>query len=118
MGSVTKKIAFALASSALLASSTVAVAAAPAAQAAVQTQAPSPWLMLSAMSSTRAIALGGAAAAAQPTDVPPPPPPGYVAGGPAVSGELIGFVVMFALIAIALTISGSSGAGNSPNSPT
>src|SRR3954447_864904 len=115
MGSVSRKIASALASAALVASSTAAVAAAPTPQApAAQTQAPNAWMMLSAMSSTRAIALGGANAAAQPADVPPPPPPGYVAGGPALSGELIGFLVWFALIAVALTISGESGAPNSP----
>lgn len=69
-------------------------------------------MMLSALGPTRAIALGGAAAA-QPSDVPPGPP--AMADGPAINGEIIGFVVMFALIAIALGISGSSGRPNSPS---
>jgi hypothetical protein len=110
------KIASFLASAALLAGSTAAVAAAPAAAPPApsgQAQVPSPWLMLSAMSSTRSIALGGAAAAAQPNDAPPPPPPPYAAG-PVINGEVIGILVWFALIAIALGISGESGAPNSP----
>ena len=67
--------------------------------------------MLSAMSSTRSIALGGAAAAAAPNDTPPPPP---YAHGPIISGEVIGILVWFALIAIALGTSGDSGGPNSP----
>src|SRR4051812_2338091 len=110
MRSRTMKIASILASAALVAGSTGAAAPAPTVQApAAQSQAPNAWLMLSAMSSTRAIALGGANAAAQPADVPPPPPPpGYAANGPHISGELIGFGIWFALIIIALTISGGS----------
>ena len=112
MRSARKLIALA-ASAALVASSTAAVAAAPAPQPA-QAQAPSAWMMLSALGPTRAIALGGAAAA-QPTDVPPgPPPPPPAAAGFGINGEIIGFVVMFALIAIALGINGPSGRPNSP----
>ena len=111
MRSVTTKIATLLA---LLASSSAAVAAAPAPQApAAQAQAPSPWLMLSAMSSTRSIALGGATAAAQPNDAPPPPP--AYAGGPVIGGEVVGILIWFALIAIALGTSGGSGGPNSPS---
>jgi hypothetical protein len=71
-------------------------------------------MRLCALSPTRSIALGGAAAAAQPTDVPPGPPPPPPAAGLGINGEIIGFVVMFALIAIALGISGPSGRPNSP----
>src|SRR3982751_3889748 len=107
MRSVTVKIASFLASGALLASSSVAMAATPAPQvASAQAQAPSPWLMLSAMSSTRSIALGGAAAAAQPSDAPPPPP--AYAAGPVIGGEVVGILVWFALIAVALGTSGES----------
>ena len=113
MRSVTTTIATLLASCALLASSGVAVAAAPVPQAPpAQTQAPSPWLMLSAMSSTRSIALAGTNSAAQPNDGPPPPPPPYVAAGPVINGEVVGILVWFALIALAL---GSS--AGTPNSP-
>jgi len=113
---MTMKIASFLAGAALLGSSSVALAATPAPQApAAQSQAPSPWLMLSAMSSTRSIVLAGTAAAAQPADAPPPPPPPpYAAGAPVFGGELIGVLVWFALIAIALGTSGESGAPNSP----
>src|SRR3954467_15276121 len=118
MRSMPKVIASVLVSTALVASSTAATAAAPAPAApvaATQTQAPSAWLMLSAMSSTRAIALGGANAAAQPANAPPPPPPpppAYVSGAPHFGGELIAVLVWFALIAVAL----SAGDGG-PNSP-
>ena len=112
MRSVSKVIASVLASAALVASSTAAVAANAATPlpqtAAAPQQAPNAWMMLSALGPTRAIALGGANAAAQPADVPPPPP--AAAGGPVLTSEIIGFVVMFALIAIALTTSGESGA--------
>jgi len=116
MRSARKLVAFA-ASAALIASSTAAVAAAPAPQPVqAQAQAPSAWMMLSALSPTRSIALGGANAAAQPADVPPGPPPlpPQAAAGLGVNGEIIGFVVMFALIAVALGISGESGRPNSP----
>jgi hypothetical protein len=106
-----------LACAGMLATSTIAAAAAPAATApAAQTQAPDAWMMLSAMSSTRAVALGGATAAAQPNDnpPPPPPPPPPYAGGPVINGEVIGILVWFALIAMALGISGGSGRPNSP----
>ena len=103
-------------SAGLLSTSTVVVAAAPAATAPVQAQpqAPDAWMMLSAMSSTRAVALGGAAAAAQPANVPPSPPPGYYVRHAAINGEIIGVLVWFALIAIALGISGSNGRPTSP----
>ena len=114
MRSVTMKIASFVAGAALLGSSSVALAATPAPEAPAA-QAPSPWLMLSAMSSTRSIVLAGTAAAAQPADAPPPPPPPpYAAGAPVFGGELIGVLVWFALIAIALGTSGESGAPNSP----
>jgi hypothetical protein len=114
MRSARKLVALA-ASAALIASSTAAVAAAPAPQLA-QAHAPSAWMMLSALSPTRSIALGGANAAAQPADVPPGPPPlpPEAAAGLGINGEIIGFVVMFALIAIALGIKGESGRPNSP----
>ena len=104
-----------LTSASLLGTSTMAAAAVPAATAPtaqMQSQAPDAWLMLSAMSSTRSIALGGTAAAAQPGDVPLPPPP--YAAAPVINGEIIGVLVWFALIAIALGISGPSGRPNSP----
>jgi hypothetical protein len=110
MRSPRKTIALA-ASVALIASSTAAAAAAPAPQP-VAAQAPTAWMMLSALGPTRAIALGGATAATQPSDVPPGPP--MVAGGLGINGEIIGFIVMFALIAIALGTSGPSGRPNSP----
>ena len=108
------KIAAATAAFGLVLSSTAASAAAPApAQAVAQPQAPSAWLMLSALGPTRSVALGGAAAAAQPADGPPPPPAAY-AGGTVISGELIGIVLWFALIAIALSTDGTSGRPNTP----
>jgi len=114
MGRSLKLAVATLASAGLLATSTVAAAATPAPAApAAQTQSPDAWLMLSAMSSTRSIALGGTAAAAQPRDLPPPPPP--YAAAPVINGEVIGILVWFALIAIALGISGPGGAR--PNSP-
>ena len=111
MRSVTVKFGALLA---LMGSSTVAVAADPSSRApAVQAQAPSPWLMLSAMSSTRSIALAGTTAAAQPNDSPPPPPPPpYVGSGVVIGGEVVGVLVWWALIALAL---GSS--AGTPNSP-
>ena len=97
----------------LVAGSTTAIAAtSPPQVPTAQAQAPSPWLMLSAMSSTRSIALAGANTAAQPNDAPPPPPP--YAAGPVIGGEVIGIGIWFALIVIALTIKGDSGAPNSP----
>ena len=113
MRSLTKMIASLAASAALVASSTAAVAAAPAVPIpAVQPQAPNAWMMLSVLSPSGSVALGGAnAAAAQPEPVPPPP---AYAAGPALSGEVLPFVLWFGLIAVALTIRGSSGAPNSP----
>ena len=119
MRSVTVKFGALLA---LMGSSTVAVAADPSSRApAVQAQAPSPWLMLSALSSTRSVALAGSTAAAQPNDgsAPPPPPP-YVGAGPVIGGEVVGILVWFAFIAIALGNDPGSGVGSvsgTPNSP-
>jgi hypothetical protein len=71
-------------------------------------------MMLSTLSSTRAVALGGAAAAAQPANAPPPPPYGAAPGAAGgINGELIPFLLWFGLIAVALTISDHGG----PNSP-
>jgi hypothetical protein len=80
--------------------------------AAAQMQAPNAWLTLSALSSTHTAAVAGTNLAAQPAEVPPPPP--AVTESPAINGEIIGFVVWFALIAIALGISDSGGRPNSP----
>jgi hypothetical protein len=113
MRSVVKLVAAVAMSTSLIASSGAAAAGAPGPQV-QQAQTPNAWMMLSVLSPTRAVALGGAAAAAQPADVPPPPPPVAVAGGPVITGEVIPFVLWFALIAIALTISGESGRPNSP----
>jgi hypothetical protein len=104
------------ASAALLVNSTQATAATTATPTAAATQpaAPDAWLMLSVLSPTRSVALGGAAAAAQPANVPPPPP---AEAGAGFNGEVIPFVLWFGLIAIALTISGSSGGvAQQPNS--
>jgi len=107
------------ASIALMASSTVAVAATPAPVAASY-QAPNAWAMLSV--------LGSANAAAQPADAqtpppgPPPPPPvvegGAMAGG---FGELLPIILLFGVIAIGLAVSDDGGsrlAIGSPNSPS
>jgi hypothetical protein len=97
------------ASVALVACSTAAAAATPAPQG---PPAPNAWMMLSVLSPSGSVALGGAnAAAAQPQPVPPPP---AYAGGPVLGGEVLAFVLWFGLIAVALTISGSSGHPNSP----
>jgi hypothetical protein len=106
-----------LASVALVAGSTAAAAApvpAPAAQAtALQTAAPSPWLILTSMSSAPAVALGGAAAAAQPADDRDAPPPAY--GGLGINGEVVGLLFWFALIAIAIiAMDDEKGAPESP----
>lgn len=109
MRSVSKIIASAAAFGLVLGSTAAAAAPAPTTTVA-QPQAPNAWLMLTALGPTRSVALGGAAAAAQPADVPPPPPPPEAAAGAAgFTGEFIPFILMFGLIAIALTISGSSG---------
>jgi len=111
-------IAFA-ASTALIASSTAAVATAPVTSApGAQAQTPNAWMMLSVLSPTRSVAIGAAAAAAQRTDVPPPPPEaGTVAG---FNGEFLPVILWWGLIAIALTIKGSSAhvAPPVPNSAT
>jgi hypothetical protein len=113
-----KRVIASVAAVALFASSTVAVAAAPAPQApAAQTQAPDAWMMLSVLSPTRAVALGGANAAAQPQNppAPPPPPPPEGAGGLAEGWAPVAVIGLWAiLIVIALATSGSSGAPNSP----
>jgi hypothetical protein len=104
MPKVKSLIAFA-ASTALIASSTAAVAAAPATSAPLaQPQNPDAWMMLSVLSPTNSVALGGAAAAAQPA-----PPPSRDAGAVAgFNGEFLPVILWFGLIAIALTIKGSS----------
>jgi hypothetical protein len=113
MASTMKRLAALAASAALVISSSAAAAATPTAPAA-QAQAPNAWMMLSVLGPTRSIALGGTAAAAPPADVPPAPPPGVAtAPGLGVSGEVLPVFLWFGLIAIALTISGSS----RPNSP-
>ena len=111
MRSVTRIVA-ASAAFGLVLSSTAAAAAAPAPAQPV-TQAPNAWLMLSALGPTRSVALGGAAAAAQPAEGPPPPPAAY-AGGAVISGEVIGLILWFALIAVALSTDGTSGRPNTP----
>jgi hypothetical protein len=106
------KIAAIAATGALLAASTAA-SAAPAAPA-QQAAAPSAWLILSTLSPTADVAVGGTATAAQPAEAGPPPPPPPVGAAPAFNGEIIPFILWFALIAIALGISGESGRPNSP----
>lgn len=116
MRSVSKFVASAASFGLVLTSTAAAAAPASAAQLA-NPQAPNAWLMLSALGPTRSVALGGAVAAAQPADVPPPP---VVAGTGAagVTGELIPFILWFGLIAVALSISGSSGGSSGqPNTP-
>jgi hypothetical protein len=113
------------ASAALLASSTVAVAAAPA-SAPASYQAPNAWVMLSALSPSVATA-GSAAAAAQPADVPPPPPPGPPPPPPEAAGamsgglgEMLPIALWFGIIAIGFAVGdngGSTLAIGSPNSP-
>ena len=110
------------ASAALLASSTVAVAAAPV-SAPASYQAPNAWVMLTALSPSVATA-GSAAAAAQPADVPPPPPPGpppeaagAMSGG---LGEMLPIALWFGIIAIGFAVGdngGSTLAIGSTNSP-
>lgn len=131
MRSLWMKIAAAAATSAVMATSTAAAAAAPA-----QPAAPSAWMMLASLSPAAgpAVAACGSAAAAAaaqgasgcvlpvgeaapvgvapPPGPPPPPPPVGVA--PAFTGELLPFLLWFALIAVALGVSGGSGAPNSP----
>lgn len=116
MSSLSKIIAISAALGMFL-SSTTAAAAAPAATAhAPQPQAPNAWLMLSALGPTRSVGPGGAVAAVQPADAPPPP---AYAGAAGINGEVIPFILWFGLIAIALTISGSSGAVTvTANTPT
>lgn len=112
MRSVSRFIASVAAVGLVLSSATAAVASPAPTAPAAQPQAPNAWLMLSALGPTRSVALGGAAAAAQPADVPPPPPP--YAGGPVINGEVIGLILWFALIAVALSTGGSSGRPNTP----
>ena len=115
MPKVQSLIAFAV-STALIASSTAAVAAAPATSAPVaQAQNPNAWMMLSVLSPTNSVALGGAAAAAQPSDAPPPPPEVGAAAG--FNGEFLPVILWFGLIAIALTIKGSSAHVAPPSVP-
>ena len=115
MRSVSKIIATSAALGLLLSSTTAAVAAPVSTAPAAQPQAPNGWLMLSALGPTRSVALGGAAAAVQPAD--PPSPPTY-AGAAGINGEVLPILLWFGLIAIALTISGSSGGVvTTPNTP-
>jgi hypothetical protein len=122
MRSVLKRTAAIAASIGLMASSTAAVAAAPAPAPAAY-QAPSAWMMLSALSPSGATVLGSANGAAQPAEVPPPPPPGPpppppVAGAMADGvGELIPIVLWFGLIAVALTITDKEGLNQATGSP-
>src|SRR4051812_45979332 len=117
MRAMSKAIASA-ACAALLASSTATASASVPVAPAAQPPAPNAWMMLSVLGPTQSVALGGATAAAQSADVPPPPPPAAYgfAGGTAVNGELIPFILWFGLIPIALTI--SNGAGGSATAPT
>lgn len=115
MRSVSKAIAT-LAAASMAIGSTTAAATTSAQPVAAQASQPSPWLILSAMSSTRAIALGGATTAAQPASEPvPPPPPAYAGGGVAVGAELIPIVGWFGLIVIALTLGDHERRANSPS---
>ena len=137
MRSSLMKVAAAVATSALFVASTAANAATPAPVR--QAAAPSPWLVLTALSpaSTPAVAACGSAAAAAaaqgaagcvlpvgeaaPVGVapPPPPPPPPMGVAPAFTGEMLPFLLWFAVIAVALGVSGGSGAGtvSTPNSP-
>jgi len=130
MRSLFKTGAAIAASIGLLASSTAAVAAAPAPTARAGYQPPDAWMMLTALSPSGASVLGSAAVAAQPADappadVPPPPPPGpppppVGAAGGVAFGELLPIALWFGLIAIGLSISDNGGsklAIGSPNSP-
>lgn len=116
MRSVSKFVASLAAFGLMLGSTTAAAAPVPAAPVSpvAKPQAPDAWLMLSALGPTRSVALGGAAAAAQPADGPRGPAVAG-AGAAGVTGELLPFILWFGLIAIALTISGSSGRPNTPN---
>lgn len=120
-----------VASATLLASTTVAAAnpAQPKASAsqagarqtlAVQ-RASDPWFMLSVMSSARSVALGETNSTAQLAQSPTTPPLGSKTGAPAVNGEAISVPIWWALIAIALMVSGNPGGGSvfvgTPNSP-
>jgi hypothetical protein len=119
MRAVSKAIASVAALTMVAASTAAAAAPAPQAQPVAATTAPSPWMVLSTLGPTRAIALGGANAAAQPSDAPPPPPV-MVEPGLHMSGEVLGFILWFGLIAAALSISGTSGGvpiTTTPNSP-
>ena len=137
MRSSLMKVASVLATSALFAASTAANATTPAP---VQhAAAPSPWLVLTALSpaSSPAVAACGSAAAAAAAQgasgcvlpvgeaapvgaaPPPPPPPPPMGVAPAFTGEMLPFLLWFAVIAVALGVSGESGAGtvSTPNSP-
>jgi hypothetical protein len=129
MRAAVKKIAAIGAVIGLVASSTAAVAAAPAPVAHTGYQAPNAWVMLTALSPSAAGVLGSAAVAAQPADappadVPPPPPPGppppVAATGGVAFGELLPIALWFGLIAVAFaaTDNGASDTAiGSPNSP-
>ena len=133
MSGVLKSItAFAAAAALLTSTTAIAAAPAPAPQRApaktALPQQPNPWLMLSALSTgapretvrPAAVQTLGAAQAAAVRQ--PSRPAGYVVGNPLLGGEVIVLGLWFGLIAVALSISGSSGANASgnggPNSPT
>lgn len=129
MRSLLRISAGAAASIALVASSTVAVASAPAPVVHGGYQVPNAWFMLTALSPSTTV-LGSAASAAQPTEVPPtdappadvpppgrPPLPSDVASGGVAFGELLPIALWFGLIAVALKASGSSGANKPTTTP-
>ena len=124
MRAAVKKIVAFGAAIGLVASSTAAAAATPAPTATGSGyQAPSAWVMLTALSPSSATVLGSAAAAVQPTDVPaadvPPPPPVAAAGGVGL-GELLPIALWFGLIAVAFAATDDGGreaATGNPNSP-
>ena len=127
MRAAVKKIVAFGAAIGLVASSTAEAAATPATTATgSRYQAPSAWVMLTALSPSSATVLGSAAAAVQPTDVPaadvpptPPPPPVAAAGGVGL-GELLPIALWFGLIAVAFAATDDGGreaATGNPNSP-
>jgi hypothetical protein len=98
-----------LASAALVLGSTAAAAAKPIP--AAQAPMPSGWTMLTALSSTPGAALGGTAVAAQPADTAYDDDDGL-----GINGEVVGILVVFALIIAALLlIDDGSGEGVSPD---
>ena len=127
------KLVTALAASVSLVASTTAMAGAPVLRPQAspakmaKAQQPNSWLLLSALTpgapqeTVRPQAMA-ALGAAQVTATLPSRPAGYVAGNSLIGAEVFAFGLWFALIAVALTISDSSGgrdvSGGTPNSPT